>query len=135
MLINNYDPILKAIGKRKTSIAKVILKRGVGEILVNNIHFDSFFSDTYEEKTKIILPFILTGLKNEYDAIIQVKGGGISSQLEAICLAISKALSLINNSCRTILKKKSLLKRDSRIKERRKYGLKKARKAPQYSKR
>lgn len=134
LVINNKD-ILKAVGKRKTAVAKAFLKRGSGRILINNKNFDTFFSNFYEEKNKIIVPLIITNFNNTYDATIYVKGGGIRSQLGAIQLAIAKAISSINVELKTTLKRNTLLKRDARIKERRKYGLKKARKAPQYSKR
>ncbi len=135
MSTNDNENFCRAVGKRKTSIAKVFLEKGSGKILVNNMSFDSFFSDLSEEKNKIKAPFALANLNNECDAFIKVKGGGISSQLDAICLGISKALCQMKSECRTILKKNFLLRRDARIKERRKYGLKKARKASQYSKR
>lgn len=132
MSINGDKNSCNAVGKRKTSVAKVFLEKGSGKILVNNISFDSFFSNLSEEKNKLKAPFVLANLNNECDAFIKVKGGGISSQLDAICLGISKALCLMKSECRTVLKKNSLLKTDARIKERRKYGLKKARKASQY---
>jgi small subunit ribosomal protein S9 len=123
------------IGKRKTSIAKVFLTEGSGNITINKKTFENFFFGIGQEKESIKNPFLLTNLNNQYDIEIFVKGGGISGQLDAIKLAISKALCLINNDYRLILNQNLLLRRDSRIKERRKYGLKKARKASQYSKR
>lgn len=123
------------LGKRKTSVAKVFLTPGSGVITINNKTFDHFFSGIGEEKELIKTPFILVNLKNEFNLDIKVQGGGIISQLEAIRLAISKAICTINGEYRQILNQKLLLRRDSRIKERRKYGLKKARKASQYSKR
>lgn len=134
LVINNKD-ILKAVGKRKTAVAKAYLKKGSGKVLINNKNFDVFFSNLSEEKNKIIAPFIVTNFNNVYDADIYVKGGGVCSQLEAIKLAIAKAISALDIEFKVALKKNTLLKRDARIKERRKYGLKKARKAPQYSKR
>jgi small subunit ribosomal protein S9 len=80
-------------------------------------------------------PLIVTNLNNTYDITVSIHGGGITAQLEAIRLAISKAICQIDNNYRATLNQTSLLSRDSRIKERRKYGLKKARKASQYSKR
>jgi len=123
------------LGKRKTSVAKVFLKQGSGQIEINNRPFASFFSELSEEYQLITNPFLLLNLPITYDCTISVHGGGCSSQLGAIQLAIAKALCTINTQHRTILKKNSLLHRDPRIKERRKYGLKKARKASQYSKR
>lgn len=123
------------LGKRKTSIAKVFLKEGSGMITVNGKTLESFFSGMGEERETIRTPLILLNLNNKYDIDVKVEGGGITGQLDAIRLAISKALSNINTEYRPILKQNLLLRRDSRIKERRKYGLKKARKASQYSKR
>lgn len=127
--------IYTGIGKRKTSVAKVYLNEGSGNIKVNKKSFDEFFAGLGEEREKIKNPLLLVKLNNQYDISIIVKGGGISSQLDAIRLAISKSICQINNEYRSILNKELLLRRDSRIKERRKYGLKKARKASQYSKR
>lgn len=123
------------IGKRKTSVAKVFLKEGSGLIKVNNKLFEDFFSGVGEERELIKNPFILVNVSNKYDLDVKVKGGGISSQMDAIRLAIAKALCTINTEYRQIFNENLLLRRDSRIKERRKYGLKKARKASQYSKR
>ena len=123
------------IGKRKTSVAKVFLKEGSGLIKVNNKLFEDFFSGVGEERELIKNPFILVNVSNKYDLDVKVKGGGISSQMDAIRLAIAKALCTINNEYRQIFNENLLLRRDSRIKERRKYGLQKARKASQYSKR
>jgi small subunit ribosomal protein S9 len=123
------------IGKRKTSVAKVFLKEGSGIIKVNNKSFEDFFSGVGEERELLKNPFILVNVSNKYDLDVKVNGGGISSQMDAIRLAIAKALCTINNDYRQIFNENLLLRRDSRIKERRKYGLKKARKASQYSKR
>lgn len=123
------------IGKRKTSVAKVFLKEGSGTIKVNNKLFEDFFAGVGEERELLKNPFILVNVSNKYDLDVKVKGGGISSQMDAIRLAIAKALCTINNEYRQIFNENLLLRRDSRIKERRKYGLKKARKASQYSKR
>ena len=123
------------LGKRKTSVAKVFLKLGTGMITVNNKSFDDFFKGINEEAEVIKKPFVLANLINAYDVNIQVKGGGNASQIDAIKLAISKAICNIDNDYKEILGQNMLLRRDSRIKERRKYGLKKARKDSQYSKR
>ena len=127
--------IYTGLGKRKTSVAKVFLKEGSGIITINGKMFEHFFASIGEERELLKNPLMLTDLDNNYDIDIKVKGGGVNSQFEAIRLAISKAVCTINPDYRPILKRASLLTRDSRIKERRKYGLKKARKASQYSKR
>ena len=134
--MNKIENIISGVGKRKTSVAKVFLKEGgKGDIIVNNKNWENFFSGVGEEKELINNPFILVNLINKFDLDIKVKGGGINSQMDAIRLAISKALCTIDIEYRSILNANLLLRRDSRIKERRKYGLKKARKASQYSKR
>ena len=123
------------VGKRKTAIAKAFLTEGSGNIKINGKDFETFFSGVGFEKETLKFPLILLDSKNKYDVVIHVTGGGISGQLDASRLAISKALSQMNRENRPLLKQNLLLRRDSRIKERRKYGLKKARKASQYSKR
>jgi small subunit ribosomal protein S9 len=132
---SNTSSLYSGLGKRKTSVAKVFLKEGSGLITINSKTYEDFFSGIGEEREILKNPFILVNLNNKYDIDIKVKGGGISSQLNAIKLAISKAICTINNDYRQTLNQHLLLRRDSRIKERRKYGLKKARKASQYSKR
>jgi small subunit ribosomal protein S9 len=132
---NKINILYTGIGKRKTSVAKVFLKEGSGVITVNNKTFEDFFAGVAEERDLIKTPFILVNLMNKYDVFINVKGGGISGQLDAIRLAISKSICTISNEYRQILNSQLFLRRDARIKERRKYGLKKARKASQYSKR
>jgi len=127
--------IYSGLGKRKTSIAKVFLQKGNGSIKVNNLPFENSFSSLKEEREIIKNPLLLLNINNQYDIDIKIKGGGFNSQLKAIQLAISKAICSIDNSYRPILNQELYLRRDSRIKERRKYGLKKARKASQYSKR
>lgn len=128
--------LYKALGKRKTAVANVFLREGNGKILINKTDsFEQFLKKMGEDAEFIKKPFLLVNLEKQYDIEILVKGGGISAQLEAIKLAISKAICIIRPDFRSILHKNLFLRRDSRIKERRKYGLKKARKASQYSKR
>ena len=133
--MNNLKDFHAGLGKRKTSIANVFLKDGSGIITVNGKTFENFFSAVGEERETIKVPLIFLNLYNKYDIDVKVEGGGVTGQLDAIRLAISKALTKINIEYRPVLKQQLLLRRDSRIKERRKYGLKKARKASQYSKR
>jgi len=133
--MTNTTTLYTGIGKRKTSVAKVFLSEGEGKITINNKTLDDFFMSLGEERELLKNPFILVELPNKYDVIVKVQGGGISAQLDAIQLAIVKAICAINTEYRKIFNKYLLLRRDSRIKERRKYGLKKARKASQYSKR
>jgi small subunit ribosomal protein S9 len=123
------------LGKRKTSVAKVFFNTGTGIITINKKPLHEFFASLGEEQAAIQDPFLVVDLKNQYDLCILVKGGGVHSQFEAIRLAISKGLCQIKKEYRPLLHDQFFLNRDSRIKERRKYGLKKARKASQYSKR
>jgi small subunit ribosomal protein S9 len=125
-------------GKRKTSIARVFLRSGKGDIslIVNKRPrpFTEYFHlDTY--KYVIRQPLLLTETENKFDIFMRVSGGGIKGQAEAIRLGISRALLEFNRELRPALKAANLLTRDARIKERKKYGLLGARKAPQYHKR
>lgn len=123
-----------ATGKRKSSIAKVRLIPGEGKIIVNQKDFKEYFNR--EALTTMIMePLKLTGTDSAYDVVAQLLGGGITGQAGALRHGISKALLEINEEYRAVLKREGFLTRDSRIKERKKYGLKKARKKPQFSKR
>jgi small subunit ribosomal protein S9 len=123
-----------ATGRRKESSARVWIKPGEGKITVN----DRDFKDYFPRDTLISLitePFNLTGTLNAYDVIASIEGGGVSGQAGALRHGISRALLEVNPEYRIILKKEGFLTRDSRMTERKKYGLKKARKRPQFSKR
>ena len=133
--MNETNNIFTGVGKRKTSIAKIFLKEGSGKRIVNSKPFEIAFLSLKEERELIKNPLFLVKLNDLYDIDIKVKGGGISSQLGAIKLGIARAICEIKEEYRPLLNQQLYLRRDSRIKERRKYGLRKARKAPQYSKR
>ena len=122
------------IGRRKKSVARVYLSDGKGNIAVNNKKHDDYFT-TEQEKYKIQQTFILTNTEGQYDVKVNVIGGGKSGQVEAIRLALSRALCEINPDNRAVLKPEGLLMRDPRRSERKKYGRKKARKQFQFSKR
>jgi small subunit ribosomal protein S9 len=124
-----------AAGKRKTAIARVkLFTRGKGSITVNEKPFNEYFK--LLTSTGIITsPLKMTGLAKEFDVVVKVEGGGTSAQAEAIRHGIARALLNYNDSLRTTLKKAGFLTRDARIKERKKPGLKRARRAPQFSKR
>jgi small subunit ribosomal protein S9 len=126
--------IYYATGKRKESIARVRLTPGTGKITVNDREFNAYFSSA-AQKTLIVEPLKLTGTETAYDVLADITGGGVSGQAGALRHGISKALLDVNEEFRQILKREGFLTRDSRIKERKKYGLKKARKRPQFSKR
>ena len=121
-------------GRRKKSIARVRLVNGNGNITVNNKSLDEFFG---VETLKVIVkqPLVTTNSLDKFDVIAKVTGGGISGQAGAIRHGISRALVEANSEHRPALKAAGFLTRDARMKERKKYGLKKARKAPQFSKR
>lgn len=124
----------RATGKRKESVARVRLVPGSGKITVNDKDFNEYFGRE-AVKISIVQPLKLTGTDSVYDVIADIDGGGTTGQAGALRHGISKALLEINSEYRAILKKEGFLTRDSRIKERKKYGLKKARKRPQFSKR
>ena len=121
-------------GRRKSSIARVRLVEGTGKITINKRDIDSFFG---LETLKVIVrqPLTATNTITKYDVICSVKGGGFTGQAGAIRHGIARALNEANQEFRPTLKSNGFLTRDSRAKERKKYGLKKARKAPQFSKR
>ncbi len=123
-----------ATGKRKSSIARVNIIPGTGKITINKKDIDEVYNlDTL--KAIILKPFKVANMMEKYDVVATVKGGGFSGQAGAIAHGIAKALATTDPDVHTTLKRNGLLTRDSRVKERRKYGLKKARKAPQFSKR
>lgn len=124
-----------ANGKRKTSVARVRLyEKGSGEITVNGKPIKEW-ATTNEAYQKIVSPLELAGHKKDFDITIKVIGGGLNAQAEACRHGIAKALTVFNPDLRSTLKPVGYLSRDSRTKERKKYGLKKARKSPQFSKR
>ncbi|MDD4067046.1 MAG: 30S ribosomal protein S9 [Clostridia bacterium] len=121
-------------GRRKNAIARVRLLTGSGNIVINNKTLDEYFGvDTLKYIVK--QPLVLTNTLDKVDVIVNVHGGGFTGQAGAIRHGISRALLEINNDHRASLKSAGFLTRDPRMKERKKYGLKKARKAPQFSKR
>ena len=121
-------------GRRKSSVARVYLVAGTGKIVVNKRDIDDYFSlETL--KTIVRQPLALTQTVEKFDVLVTVRGGGTTGQAGAIRHGISRALLEADADYRPSLKKAGFLTRDSRMKERKKYGLKKARKAPQFSKR
>ena len=123
-----------ATGKRKTSIARVWLQPGSGQIMINKKPADQYL-DRETSKMVIAQPLVLTGTLGKVDVGVNVLGGGISGQAGAIRHGISKALLELNPEFREVLKRAGFLTRDSRVKERKKYGRKSARARFQYSKR
>ncbi len=123
-----------ATGRRKTATARVQLVPGDGNIVVNDRSLDDYFPMPIMRE-KVLSPLRLTNTINKYDVLADVEGGGISGQAGALRHGIARGLQDIQPELREPLKKRGFLTRDPRMKERRKYGLKKARKAPQFSKR
>lgn len=121
-------------GRRKKSVARVRLVPGNGNVIINKREFSNYFP---LETTRMVVnqPLELTGLKNSFDVLVNVHGGGITGQAGAIRHGISRALVKSDENLKGELKRAGFLTRDSRMKERKKYGLKKARKSPQFSKR
>ncbi len=124
-----------ATGKRKTAVARVWLYPGEGEIKVNENSFLEYFKDHLVAEDIIVAPFRLTGLLGKFNVICSVKGGGKNAQAEAIRHGITRALIQYQPELKPILKKAGFVTRDPREKERKKYGLRGARRGQQYSKR
>lgn len=121
-------------GRRKKSVARVRLVPGEGKVIINNREIETFFG---LETLRVIVnqPLVLTGTKEKFDVLVNVHGGGYTGQAGAIRHGISRALLKADETLRPELKKAGFLTRDPRMKERKKYGLKKARRSPQFSKR
>lgn len=121
-------------GRRKKSVARVRLVPGEGRVIINKREFENYFP---LETTRLIVnqPLELVGMKNTFDILVNVHGGGTTGQAGAIRHGISRALVKSDENLKPQLKRAGFLTRDSRMKERKKYGLKKARKSPQFSKR
>ena len=123
------------LGKRKEAVARVFLIPGKGNLIINKISGNKYLQYNESYLNLIWAPLKEVNLDNQFDIITFVKGGGLTGQAQAIQLGIARQLCKIDSENRTILKPFGFLTRDARIKERKKYGLRKARKAPQYSKR
>lgn len=126
--------VYQATGRRKSSIARVRLIPGTGKFEVNGRNFVEYIPSA-ATRLDVLQPVNITGVGTQYDILVNVCGGGISGQAGAIRLGIARALMLVNPDFRGPLKKAGLVTRDPRSTERKKYGLKKARRAPQFSKR
>jgi len=131
-----YDsnPYFYGTGRRKKSVARVRVYNGTGKITINGRDIDDYFG---LETLKLIVrqPLVLTGNENKFDIVCRVNGGGVTGQAGAIRHGLSRALLQVDEELRQQLKKAGFLTRDPRMKERKKYGLKGARRAPQFSKR
>ena len=133
-MYTSAKPYFYGTGRRKSSVARVRLYPGSGRITINGRDVDDYFG---LETLKLIMnqPFGVTNTVGKFDVVVNVKGGGVSGQAGAIRHGIARALLLADETYRPALKKAGFLTRDPRMKERKKYGLKAARRAPQFSKR
>jgi len=120
-------------GRRKSSVARVYLRSGKGKITINDRDFEDYIPSA-AVRLDVLQPLELTETKNQFDILVNVYGGGISGQAGAIRLGITRALLEVNPDYRAVLKPAGMITRDPRAKERKKYGLKKARRASQFSK-
>ena len=127
-------PYFYGTGRRKNSVARVRVYNGTGKITINDRDIDDYFG---LETLKLIVrqPLAVAGVEGKFDIVVRVAGGGVSGQAGAIRHGLSRALLQFNPELRSTLKKAGFLTRDPRMKERKKYGLKAARRAPQFSKR
>jgi small subunit ribosomal protein S9 len=126
--------IINAIGRRKAAVARVYLKKGSGEIIINGKKMEDYFTTVYIQN-KVRQPIALIEDAKTYDLKVNVDGGGFKGQAEAVQLGIARALVKLNEDNKPVLKANKLMTRDSRVVERKKYGKPKARKSFQFSKR
>lgn len=121
-------------GRRKTSVAQVRLSPGTGNITVDGANYEERFT-RFDHRQSILKPLVVTETGSKYDIVVKVSGGGITGQADSIAMGISRALLKEDEKHKAVLRKEGLLTRDPRAKERKKPGLKRARKASQYTKR
>ena len=126
-------PLVQATGRRKTSVARVRLVDGTGDFVLNDRSLEDYFPQAY--RMRVQEPFEVAGLEGRYDVHASIMGGGLTGQSDALRLGIARALIAIDPELRPTLKKAGMLRRDDRKVERKKYGLRKARRAPQFTKR
>ena len=124
-----------ALGRRKSSTASVRLQKGKGSVIINGKPANEYLTESKYMLNKLAKPFSVLEIENKFDVSAKVSGGGTSSQIDAIQLGIAKALAIMNEDLRATLKRADLLGRDPREKERKKFGLKGARKQRQFTKR
>ena len=126
--------VINTLGRRKTSVARVYMKNGTGSVTINGRDFKEYFP-TMPLQYRVHQPFMLTDTEGKYDVTVNVKGGGITGQIEAVRLGISRALVEVDPEWKAKLRPDGLMTRDPRMVERKKYGQPKARKKFQFSKR
>ncbi|HEX2154122.1 MAG TPA: 30S ribosomal protein S9 [Acidimicrobiia bacterium] len=127
-------PIVQATGRRKQSVARVRFREGGGQMTLNGRSLENYFP-TMAQRMRVMEPLQLTNTHGRYDIEARLEGGGVTGQVDALRLGIARALIALDPEMRATLKKAGLLTRDARRVEPKKYGLRKARRAPQYTKR
>jgi small subunit ribosomal protein S9 len=127
-------PLAMTVGRRKTSVVRVRLREGTGKVVLNGRALEDYFP-TMANRLRVLEPMKVAGVEGQFDVEAKLEGGGVTGQVDGIRLAIARALIDNDLSLRPALKKAGLLTRDARAVERKKYGLRKARRAPQYTKR
>jgi small subunit ribosomal protein S9 len=132
--MDNKKTYIHGTGRRKTAVAQVRLAPGNGAVIINGTPLEEIMPHL-EQRRAVLQPLMVTDTLNKYSAMIKVTGGGVSGQSGAISHGIARALATADESLKPTLRQYGLLTRDSRVKERKKPGLKRARKAPQYTKR
>ena len=135
MLESNFQRVRIGLGRRKQAVARVFLVPGEGNLIINKVSGEKYLQYNTTYLDKIWDPLKKLNLENQFNIIVLTKGGGLTGQTEAIQLGVARLICQMDPQHRQILKPFGFLSRDARIKERKKYGLRKARKAPQYSKR
>lgn len=128
------EPLVQATGRRKTSVARVRLYEGSGRFSLNGRNLEDYFP-TMAQRIRVMEPLRTANLEGRYDVHAKLEGGGTTGQVDALRLGIARALVAVDPDLRSVLKKEGLLTRDARVVERKKYGLRKARRAQQYTKR
>jgi small subunit ribosomal protein S9 len=128
------EPLAQTVGRRKTSVVRVRIYEGTGTMSLNERPLEDYFP-SMAQRLRILEPMRTAGVDGRYDISATLEGGGLNGQTDALRLGIARALCEVNPELRRVLKKAGMLSRDARAVERKKYGLRKARRAPQYTKR
>jgi len=128
------EPLAQTVGRRKTSVVRVRIYEGTGTMALNERPLEDYFP-SMAQRLRILEPMRTAGVDGRYDISATLEGGGLNGQTDALRLGIARALIEVNPELRRVLKKAGMLSRDARAVERKKYGLRKARRAPQYTKR
>ncbi|MEX2324077.1 MAG: 30S ribosomal protein S9 [Acidimicrobiia bacterium] len=127
-------PVAQTVGRRKTSVVRVALFEGSGQMLLNGKALETYFP-SMAQRVRVLEPLKIAGADGRYDVRAILEGGGVTGQIDAMRLALARAIIELDPDQRITLKRAGMLTRDDRIVERKKYGLRKARRAPQYTKR